>query len=74
MSEVAVEIPKLDQAAILLLTIGEAEAAAVLKHLDQREVQRISEAMTGLQSVSTDQIGLVVDDFLETTVLVDENF
>jgi flagellar motor switch protein FliG len=66
MSEAVLEMPKLDQAAILLLTIGEAEAAQVLKHLDQREVQRISEAMTGLNSVSTDQISLVVDDFLET--------
>lgn len=66
MSEAALEIGKLDRAAILLLTIGEAEAAAVMKHLDQREVQRISEAMSGLPSVSTDQIGSVVDDFLET--------
>ena len=37
-----------------------------LAHLDQREVQRLSEAMSGLSTVSTDQIGLVVDDFLET--------
>lgn len=66
MSEAVLELDKLDQAAILLLTIGEAEAAQVLKHLDQREVQRISEAMTGLPAVSTDQIGMVVDDFLDT--------
>lgn len=65
-SEAALEMEKLDQAAILLLTIGEAEAAQVLKHLDQREVQRISEAMSGLNAVSTDMIGSVVDEFLET--------
>lgn len=57
---------RVDQAAILLLTIGEAEAARVLKHLDQREVQRLSEAMSGLESVSTEQIEGVVDEFLET--------
>ena len=66
MSEAILEMGKLDQAAILLLTIGEAEAAQVLKHLDQREVQRLSEAMSGLNAVSTDQIGTVVDDFLDT--------
>ena len=66
MSEAVLEMPKLDQAAVLLLTIGEAEAAQVLKHLDQREVQRLSEAMTGLSSISTDQIDSVVDGFLET--------
>ena len=57
---------KVDQAAILLLTVGESEAARVLKHLEQREVQRLSEAMTGLSNISTDQIDLVVEDFLGT--------
>jgi flagellar motor switch protein FliG len=66
MSEAALDIGTLDQAAILLLTIGEAEAAQVMKHLDQREVQRISEAMSALPSVSTDQIGSVMDAFFDT--------
>ena len=66
MSEAALDLTTVDQAAILLLTIGESEAANVLKHLDQREVQRLSEAMSGLQTVSTDQIESIVDDFLET--------
>ena len=64
MSEAALSIDSIDQAAILLLTIGEEEAALVMKHLDQREVQRISEAMTGLPSVSTNQISTVIDTFL----------
>ena len=55
-----------DQAAILLLTVGEGEASQVLKHLDQREVQRLSEAMTSLVAVSTEQIDQVVDQFLST--------
>jgi len=57
---------KVDQAAILLLTVGESEASRVLKHLEQREVQRLSEAMAGLSNISTDQIDLVVEDFLGT--------
>ena len=66
MSEAALELDNIENAAILLLTIGEAEAAEVLKHLEQREIHRISEAMSGLQAVSTDQIDVVVDEFLET--------
>lgn len=66
MAEAALDLPSIDQAAILLLTIGENEAGQVLKHLDQREVQRLSEAMSGLHSVSTEQIDRVVDQFLHT--------
>ena len=60
------EMEAVEQAAVLLLTIGEQEAAKVLKHLDQREIQRISETMTGLGSISSSQIELVVDEFLKT--------
>ena len=60
------DMQPVDQAAVLLLTIGEEEAAKVLKHLDQREIQRISESMTNLGSISSSQIELVVDEFLQT--------
>ena len=60
------EMASVEQAAVLLLTIGEEEAAKVLKHLDQREIQKISESMTALGSISTSQIETVVDDFLQT--------
>ena len=60
------DMQPVEQAAVLLLTIGEAEAAKVLKHLDQREIQKISECMTSLGSISTSQIESVVDDFLKT--------
>ncbi len=41
-----------ERAAILLLTLGEQEAAQVLKHMGAREVQQIGAAMTRLTSVS----------------------
>ena len=41
-----------ERAAILLLTLGEQEAAEVLKHMGAKEVQRIGAAMTQLQNVS----------------------
>ena len=66
MAEPALDLPTIDQAAILLLTIGEGEAGEILKHLDQREIQCLSEAMANLESVSTETIDVVVDSFLST--------
>ena len=60
------ELQSVDQAAVLLLTIGEAEASKVLKHLEQREIQRISESMSALGSISAIDIEGVVDNFLKT--------
>ena len=60
------EMQPVDQAAVLLLTIGEAEAAKVLKHLEQREIQRIIESMSALGSISAADIEGVVDDFLQS--------
>ncbi len=59
------EYGPLHQAAVLLLSIGEEEAAQVLRHLDASEVQRVGEAMSQLGSVPLKQIDTVVDHFLE---------
>ena len=64
MSE-GVELDAVEQAAVLLLTIGEAEASEVLKYLDATEVQRVGEAMSRLGTVPVTQINQVVDTFLE---------
>ena len=42
-----------ERAAILLLTLGEQEAAQVLKHMGAKEVQRIGAAMAKLANVSS---------------------
>ena len=52
-----------NKSAILLLTLGENEAAEVMKHLDPREVQKISSAMTGLKNLSREQITEVFEEF-----------
>ena len=44
------------RAAILLLTLGEQDAAEVLKHLSARDVQAVGTAMAGLTSVSREQV------------------
>ncbi|MFT5691706.1 MAG: flagellar motor switch protein FliG [Oceanicoccus sp.] len=58
-------IPMLDQAAILLMSLGEKEAAEVLKHLGPKEVQRIGTAMTTLENVPQDHVELVMTNFLD---------
>ncbi|MEO9078425.1 MAG: flagellar motor switch protein FliG, partial [Rhodanobacter sp.] len=52
-------------AAILLLTLGEREAAEVLKHLSARDVQAVGTAMAALSSVSraeVEQVLVKLDD------------
>ncbi|MGZ8154701.1 MAG: flagellar motor switch protein FliG [Burkholderiales bacterium] len=51
------------KSAILLMSLGEDEAAEVFKYLGPREVQKIGTAMAALKSVSRDQINSVVGEF-----------
>ena len=53
------------RAAIFLLGLGEEGAAAIMRHMEPREVQRVGEAMAGLHDVSNEQIATVVQDFSE---------
>ena len=48
------------RAAILLLTLGEQDAAEVLKHLSARDVQTIGTAMAALSGVSRDHVQQVL--------------
>jgi flagellar motor switch protein FliG len=52
-----------ERAAILLLTLGEQEAAQVLKHMGAKEVQRIGAAMAKLTNVSKEEVHTVITDF-----------
>ena len=52
-----------ERAAILLLTLGEQEAAQVLKHMGAREVQKVGAAMTRLTGVSRDEVTGVLAEF-----------
>jgi flagellar motor switch protein FliG len=61
------------RAAILLLTLGEQDAAEVLKHLSARDVQAVGQAMAVLTSVSREQVDQVLsrlhDDMGSQTAL-----
>src|SRR5271170_8004651 len=52
------------RAAILLMSLGEQDAANVLKQLDARDVQRLGIAMAELKEVSRDQMTSVLDRFI----------
>lgn len=66
MSSGEAPLERVDQAAVLMLALGEADAAAVLRHLEPKEVQRVGAAMSGLKDLSSAQIQKVVDEFLDT--------
>jgi len=52
-----------ERAAILLLTLGEQEAAQVLKHMGAKEVQRIGAAMAKLTNVSKGEVHTIITEF-----------
>jgi len=54
------------RAAILLLSLGEADAAEVLKHMAPKEVQKIGIAMATMEAVSRDEVLTVMDEFTNT--------
>lgn len=55
---------KIEQAAVLLMTLGEADAAEILKHLGPKEVQRLGTAMTQLSNVQQNEVEAVLSGFL----------
>lgn len=61
----ALKMSKVDQAAILLMSLGEAEAAEVLKHMGPKEVQRIGSAMSSLSNVQQAEVEAVLANFLD---------
>lgn len=52
-----------DKSVILLMTIGEDRAAEVFKHLSDREVQTLSQAMANVRQISNSQLTDVLAEF-----------
>jgi flagellar motor switch protein FliG len=61
----ATKIPGVERAAILLMTLGEQEAAEILRHMEPKEVQKIGMAMASLSNVSKDKLRTVIGSFAE---------
>ena len=54
-----------ERAAILLMSLGETEAAEVLKHMGAKDVQKVGAAMASLSNVTRERATLVMEDFVE---------
>ena len=57
------------KAAILMLAMGEQEAAEVMKFLGPREVLKLGAAMATMKSVQHEQVVTVLESFVEQTSL-----
>jgi flagellar motor switch protein FliG len=58
-------VSRLDAAAILLMSLGEADAAQILKHMGPKEVHRVGSSMANLTNITQDQVESVMLEFLE---------
>ena len=56
----------LENAAILLMSLGEEDAANVFKHLSPKEVQGLGETITKMKSISRERVDGVLELFANT--------
>ena len=72
MAEEQIDVEKLaeltgtEKSAILMMLLGEEEAAQVLTNLSPREVQHLGTAMYSVTGVDQATVNMVLDEFLET--------
>jgi flagellar motor switch protein FliG len=65
-TSVITKIGGVQRAAILLLALGEKDAAELLRHMGPREVQDVGMSMASLTDVTTDQMEAVMRHFVAT--------
>lgn len=53
-----------ERAAVLMMLVGEEEAAAILQKLDPEEVRQLGKAMFNVADVSEAEVEIVLDDFV----------
>jgi flagellar motor switch protein FliG len=61
-----IQISGTEKAAILMMLLGEDEAAAVIQNLTPREVQHLGLAMYNVGGVDQETVNAVLDEFLDT--------
>lgn len=54
-----------ERAAVLMMLVGDEEAAAILQKLDPEEVRQLGKAMFAVADVSEDEVESVLDDFVD---------
>jgi flagellar motor switch protein FliG len=63
MAAAALDDDGLEKAAILLMTLGEEEAAEVFRHLAPKEVQRLGETIARMKAVTRERVDQVMENF-----------
>jgi len=67
--QIAAEVAALSntqRAAVMLMLLGEEEAASVIRHLSPKEVQHLSAAMMSVADLSQEAVSSVLDGFIAT--------
>ncbi|KAF1051687.1 MAG: Flagellar motor switch protein FliG [Stenotrophomonas maltophilia] len=64
-SRATAKLTKVDKAAVLLLSLGETDAAQVLRHMGPKEVQKVGVAMAQMRNVHREQVEQVMGEFVE---------
>ena len=59
-------ITNVDRAAVIMLLLGEQQAADIIRFLDPKEVQGLGAAMVGVADLSQEAVNIVLDDFVAT--------
>mgnify|MGYP001177155770 CR=1 FL=1 len=59
-------ITNVDRAAVIMLLLGEQQAADIIRFLDPKEVQQLGAAMVGVADLSQEAVNIVLDDFVST--------
>ncbi len=60
------ELTNIQRAAVLMLLLGEQQAADIIKYLNPKEVQSLGAAMTQVADLSQEAVNAVLDDFIST--------
>lgn len=66
MPEMSSQFSGSERAAILLMTLGEKDAAQILKHMGPKEVQKLGHAMALMTNITKEQVNQVLKDFIST--------
>ena len=64
--EILKDLKGIERAAILMLALGEKDAATILSHMGPKEVQELGLAMAGMTNVTTKQMEQVMRSFVDT--------
>ncbi|MGB0408219.1 MAG: flagellar motor switch protein FliG, partial [Pseudomonadales bacterium] len=54
------------RAAVLMLLLGEEQAASIIRYMDPKEVQALGAAMVSVGDISQEAVNAVLDDFIST--------